>query len=178
MEVHFVRLLHMALFEKSSVLQQLDLYSNFQQKIGNDDMLLVLIILPMFFAAMHFYLAPFKQRYTHTWQVIVCPILLVPVFMFQNADICILSMFVLTLNLHIAFYHGGGDEMIGEGDSDDSEEEVDMQIHESTWMETMQGMMGQLASSMDMTGVGLMNMAGTVAGSTANYSSRTSNRYD
>ena len=82
LEVHFVRLLHMALFEKSSIIQEPIDFTKLEKKIGYDDIFLLFIIFPMFFAAMHFYLAPIKQRYTHSLQLVVCPILFLPIFYF------------------------------------------------------------------------------------------------
>ena len=54
----------------------------------------------------------------------MCPVLVVPIIYWQNIDICILSIFVLVLNVYIAFSLGG--EEFGSSDNDtDSEEEVD-----------------------------------------------------
>ena len=50
----------MALFEKSSIIQEPIDFTQWEKKIGYDDVFLLFIILPMFFAAMHFYLAPVK----------------------------------------------------------------------------------------------------------------------
>ena len=80
LEVHFVRLLHMTLFEKSSILQDYESLTEFEQKTGYDIPILIFVIFPMFFGAMHFYVAPIKRRYTKTTQVLICPILLVPIF--------------------------------------------------------------------------------------------------
>ena len=56
----------MTLFDTSSILQNEETLSELNEKAGYDFMLLGIII-PLFFGAMHFYVAPFKRRYTGTW---------------------------------------------------------------------------------------------------------------
>ena len=121
LEVHFVRLLHMALFEKSSILQDFESLTELEQKTGFDIPILVLIIFPMFFGAMHFFVAPVKRRYKTTIQLVLAPILLVPIFFWQNIDICILGIFVLILHFYMCWYHIDGDYEYNKDDSDDSE---------------------------------------------------------
>ena len=123
--------------------------------------MLFFIILPLFYGAMHFYCAPFRRRYTGKSQVLVCPIALVPLFYWQNIDICFLAALVLLMNMYIAWYHIDNADERGNDSDGDSEEEIDRQIDPSTWMETIGGMFGHAASGFDMSGMSAMQAAST-----------------
>ena len=161
-EVHFVRFLHMTLFDQSSIVQDKETLSELGDKAGYDGLMFAFIILPLFYSAMHFYTAPFRRRYTGTIQVVICPAALIPLFFWQNIDICFLAALVLMMNLYIAWYHiDAADEFRSESDDDDSEE-VEMQVDESSWMESFSGMFSSVASGFDMTGMAMMNGANQV----------------
>ena len=60
-----------------------------------DVALLLFIITPLFLLAMHFYTAPFRRRYRNKRQILLAPLAVIPLFLFTNIDICILSVIVL-----------------------------------------------------------------------------------
>ena len=49
----------------------------------------------LFLSAMHFFTAPMKKRYTNKLQILIAPLALIPLFMFTNVDVAILSVLVL-----------------------------------------------------------------------------------
>lgn len=124
-EVHFVRFLHMALFDGPSIVGERETLQELGEKAGYDSLMLFFIILPLFYGAMHFYCAPFRKRYTRRTQVLICPIALVPLFFWQNIDICFLAILVLLMNLYIAWYHIERPEEFSSDSDGDSEEEIE-----------------------------------------------------
>ena len=72
--------------------------------VSLDAALLMFVITPLFLAAMHFYTAPFKRRYTNKLQILIVPLAFIPYFFFTNVDICILSTIVLLQNGYITWY--------------------------------------------------------------------------
>ena len=79
-DVHFIRFVHLTLFDKSSITDNEGGLTELGQKIGYDGLMLCTIILPLFFSAMHFYCAPFKKRYTGKIQCLISPLALIPCF--------------------------------------------------------------------------------------------------
>ena len=57
------------------------------------------------------------------FQIIIAPLALVPIFIWQNIDICFLGILVLLMNLYIAWYHIDNADEYGQNDSDDSEDD-------------------------------------------------------
>jgi len=96
-EAHFVRFAHMALFEQDGVSDKDQVHSMAQifDLVSVDAVLLGLIIVPMFFSAMHFFTAPFRKRYRSRVQILTAPLALVPFFFFTNIDVAILAALVL-----------------------------------------------------------------------------------
>ena len=137
-------------------MQDRESLSELGEKAGYDGLMLFFIILPLFYGAMHFYCAPFRKRYIGKSQVLVCPIALVPLFYWQSIDICFLAGLVLLMNIYIAWYHIDSGDDYGNASDEDSEEEIEKQIDPSTWMETIAGMIGPVASGFDMSGMSMM----------------------
>jgi len=127
--------------------------------VSLDAVLLMFIITPLFLAAMHFYTAPFKKRYTNKVQTLVVPLALVPFFFFTNIDIAILSALVFIQNGYIAWYQLDQEEFPNldedyehEDDADYGDSHTRYRQEESTWLETIgQSFMG-LGASMDFSG--------------------------
>lgn len=105
-DAHFIRFVHMTMFEQDGVSSDQDVHSVTQlfDLVSLDLAMLALIILPMFLFAMHFYTAPFRKRYRNKRQILIVPLALVPPFFFTNIDILILSIIVLLQNGYIAWY--------------------------------------------------------------------------
>jgi len=96
-EAHFVRFVQMTLFEQDGVASAEDVHSIAQifDLVSVDLFLLLTIITPMFFAAMHFYTAPLRRKYTNKLQILSVPFAVIPFFYFTNVDVAILSGLVL-----------------------------------------------------------------------------------
>ena len=105
-EAHFVRFIHMTLFQQDGIADKNNVHSLVQifDLVSIDAALLMFVITPLFLAAMHFYTAPFKRRYTNKLQIFVVPLAFLPYFFFTNIDICILSTLVLIQNGYICWY--------------------------------------------------------------------------
>ena len=96
-DAHFLRFIHMTLFEQDGVANKDDIHSVKEVfNIASMDMfLLACVILPLFMGAMHFYTAAINRNYRSKVQVLALPICFVPFFLFTNVDVAILTGFVL-----------------------------------------------------------------------------------
>ena len=126
-EAHFVRFVHMTLFDQDGVADQKSAHTIAQifEIVSVDAFLLLTIILPLFIAAMHYYTAPYKYYYASRVQTLALPLAIVPFFFFQNWDVAILSGFVLILNGYITWQiidreEFGGEEKYDFMDDDDA----------------------------------------------------------
>ena len=65
-EAHFIRFIHMTLFEQDGMVEQEELHTVSQLfEIVSYDPFLLALIMVLFLATMHFFTAPMKRRYTH-----------------------------------------------------------------------------------------------------------------
>ena len=96
----------MTLFEADGINEKDEVHSLYQlfDIVSIDAILLITIILPLFLAAMHFFTAPFRKRYTSRVQILICPAAVIPLFCFTNIDIAILSVLVLVQNGYISWW--------------------------------------------------------------------------
>lgn len=105
-EAHFLRFIHMTLFEQDGVSENTKVHTAYQifDLVSMDAFLIITIVLPLFLAAMHFFTAPFKKLYDNKLQILIAPLAIIPFFCFTNIDVAILSALVLIQNGYIAWY--------------------------------------------------------------------------
>ena len=79
-EAHFVRFIQMTLFYQDGMADKDNVHSMVQifDLVSLDAALIIFVITPLFLAALHFYTAPFKRRYTNKLQILIVPLAFVP----------------------------------------------------------------------------------------------------
>ena len=65
---------------------------------------MLLLLLILYSLAMHFLLSPLDVYYIGTYQSLLAPVSLIPIFYFQSYDILFMGIHTLLLNLYTAYY--------------------------------------------------------------------------
>lgn len=99
LEAHYLRFLHLAIFDSRMKPLQLDL------EILLDHIYLILIITPLFIIGMRFWTAPVYLNYCRQINAVVAPLGLPVIFYATHIDISLLALLVTFMNAYAFWYH-------------------------------------------------------------------------
>lgn len=101
-EIHFVRLIYLAIFDTSYF--ELPNQKDYAFWFWVDHIEIIIVVLPLFMLGLRFITSPMDYPYSSKLNSLLGPCGVVPLFIYSSIDVLCLSVLVMLMNLYVTSY--------------------------------------------------------------------------